>query len=158
MPQLTDTHVTQPDTPDPNIVQGKRKCCLTERLHENSDPFSSKRATKKAASSAILTVSNPPIASTSLSRQGLDTAASSNDRLDRQLIDIDDSDLEDSRKDDDDKGEATEADESDGAELGRSPIATISDLNIYQTFSTTEKGVGCTNLYLLQTSPNSQIC
>jgi hypothetical protein len=158
MPQLTDTRITQPDTPDPNVVQGKHKCHPTECLYENGDPLSSKRAMKKAASSATLTVGNPPTASMSLSRQGLDTATSSNDGLDRQPIDIDDSDLEDSRKDDDDEGEATEVDESDGAELGRSPIATISDLHIYQTFSMTEKGVGHTDLCLLQTSPNSQIC
>jgi len=54
----------------------------------------------------------------------------SNDGLDRQPIDIDDSDLKDSRKDNNDEGEATEVDKSDNAELGRSPI-TISDLNIY---------------------------
>jgi hypothetical protein len=47
-------------------------------------------------------------------------------------------------------------DKSDDAELDRLPIA-ISDLNIYQTFSMTAKGVGCTDLYL-QTSSNSQIC
>jgi hypothetical protein len=41
-----------------------------------------------------------------------------------------DSDLKDSRKDDDDEGEVTEVNESDGAELGRLPIA-ISNLNIY---------------------------
>jgi len=40
MPQLTNTHVTQPDTPKPNIVQGKRKCRLTEHLCENGGPLS----------------------------------------------------------------------------------------------------------------------
>ena len=121
MPQLTDTHITQPDTPKPNVVQGKCKCHPTECLHENSDPLSCKRARKKAASSAML------IGSTSLSQQGLDTAALSNDRLDIQPINIDDSDLEDSRKDNDNKGEreATEPDKSDDAKLGKSPITYI---------------------------------
>ena len=75
----------------------------------------------------MLTGSNPPIASTSLLQQGLDTATSSNDRLDIQPININDSNLEDSRKNDDDEGEgeATELDESDDAELGKSPIAYI---------------------------------
>jgi hypothetical protein len=125
MPQLTDTCVTQPNTPDPNVVQGMHKCCLTKHLHENGDPLAHKRARNKAASSTVLTVSNLPTASTSLS-----TAASSNDRLDIQLIDIDDSDYEDFRKDDDNEGEATELDKSDNAELSKSPIAT-SDLIIY---------------------------
>jgi len=108
-------------------VQGKRKCCLTEHLCENGDPLFYKRARKKTASSAMLTGSNPPIASTSLLQQGLDTATSSNDRLDIQPININDSNLEDSRKNDDDEGEgeATELDESDDAELGKSPIAYI---------------------------------
>jgi len=127
MPQLTDTHVTQPDTPKPNVVQGKRRHRPTKHLHENGDPLSYKRARKKAASSAALTGSNPPTASMSLLWQGLDTAASSDDGLNIQLINIDDSDLEDFRKDNDDEmeGEATELDERDDAELGKSPITYI---------------------------------
>ncbi len=121
MPQLTDTHITQSDTPESNVVQGKHKHHLTECLHENSDPLSCKRARKKAASSAALT------GSTSLSWQGLDTAALSDDGLDIQPINIDNSDLKDSRKNDDDEREreATKLDESDNAELGKSSIAYI---------------------------------
>jgi len=81
-----------------------------------------------------VTARNLPAASTSLSSlQGLDSADSSDDRhpngVDIQPIGVDDSDLEDSRKDDNNEGEATEHDKTDDAELGKSPITIFNLIN-----------------------------
>ena len=79
------------------------------------------------------------------------------DGLDIQPIDVNESDLEDSREEDNEEGEATECDETDDAELGKSPIM-IFDLIDLSDLSMTVKGVGCTDLCVLQTCPNNQIC
>jgi hypothetical protein len=148
MPQLTDSHVDRPDTPDPDsVVQGTRKRRPTQRLRENGDPLAHKRA-KQKPSSAALTASNPPTASPALqvieggsatarnvpaastslsSLQGLVTADLTDDGLsdglDIQPIDVDDGGLEDFRKDEEEEeGEATECEETDDAELGKLPI------------------------------------
>ena len=152
MPQLTNSHVDRPDTPDPDgIVQSTCKCRLTQRLRENGDPLAYKRAKQKPFSAA-LTASNLPTASPALqvvegesatarnvpaattscsSLQGLVTANLTDDRLsdglDIQPINVDDSNLEDFRKDKKEEGEATEHDETDDAKLGKLPI-TIFDL------------------------------
>jgi len=52
------------------------------------------------------------------------------DGLDIQPININDSHLEDSRKDDNDKREATECKETDDAKLGKSPITIFSLINL----------------------------
>ena len=79
-----------------------------------------------------MTARNVPAATTSHSSlQGLITADLTDDRLsdglDIQPINVDDSNLEDFRKDKEEEGEATERDETDDAELGKLPI-TIFDL------------------------------
>ena len=109
-----------------------------------------------------MTARNVPAAATSCSSlQGPITANLTDDRhsdgLDIQLINVDESDLEDSRKEDNEEGEATECDETDDAELGKSPIM-IFDLIDLSDLSMTVKGVGCTDLCVLQTCPNNQIC
>ncbi len=43
-------------------------------------------------------------------------------RLDIQLINVDDSNLEDFRKDKEEEGKATECNKTDDAKLGKSPI------------------------------------
>ena len=152
MPQLTDSRINRPDTPNPDgVVQSTCKHCPTQHLCENSDPLAHKRA-KQKPSSAALTASNPPMASPMLqvvegesatarnvpaattshsSLQGLITADLTDDRLsdglDIQPINVDDSNLEDFRKDKKEEGEATEHDETDDAKLGKLPI-TIFDL------------------------------
>jgi len=152
MPEFTDSRVDQPDTPNPDgVVQGTRKRRPMQRLHENGDPLAHKRA-KQKPSSAALTASNLPTASTALqvieggsararnvpaastslsSLQGIVTADLTDDGLsdglDIQPIDVDDSGLEDFNKDEEEEGEATEREETDDAELGKLPI-TIFDL------------------------------
>ncbi len=152
MPQLTDSRVDRPDTPDPDgVVQRTHKRHPMQRLRENGDPLAHKRA-KQKPSSAMLIASNLPTASPALqvveggsatarnvpaattsrsSLQGLVTANLTNDGLsdglDIQPIDVDDSNLEDFRKDEEEEGEATEHNETDDAKLGKLPI-TIFDL------------------------------
>ncbi len=107
MPQLSDI---QPNTPNANIVQGSCKHHLTQCLHENGNPLACKRARKQASSSALtlsnlLTGSNPSVVSTSLLLQHSDTANSREDSvsngLDIQPIDVDNSDIEETREDGD---------------------------------------------------------
>jgi hypothetical protein len=146
MPLLSNT---KPDTPDLNVVQGPRKRRPTQRLHENGDPLACKRP-RKQAPSATLTVGDSPTASvspvlqvlsgaisatvstptatTSLSLQGCDTPADSrcdngaSDSRDMELIDVDDSDLGNSSEHGNSEGEATEQDEDNDTELGKSSI------------------------------------
>jgi hypothetical protein len=146
MPLLSDT---EPDTPDLNVVQGLRKRCPTQCLCENGDPLARKRP-RKQAPSAMLTVGDSPTASMSpalqvlsgavgvtvstptatmsLSLQGHDTPADSqhdneaSDSHDMEPIDVDDSDLGNSSEHGNSEGEATEQDEDDDTELGKSSI------------------------------------
>jgi hypothetical protein len=131
MPQLSDT---QPNTSNANVVQGLHKRRLTQRLCENGDPLAHKRARKQASSSTLtpsdpLTGSSPPAVSTSLLLQRPETANSSidnvSDGLDIQPIDVDNSDIEETREDGNanSEGEATELDEDDEAELCKLSIS-----------------------------------
>lgn len=178
MPPLSQSSDGQLDAPDRNIVQGPRKRRPTQRLCENGDPLACKRARKKASPAAptvsnlpsapaasvspaqqVLegaTARNPPAASASLLLQGLDTADSNDNGvhsgLDTQVIDVDDSNLEDSRAREDGESESegggTELDEDDDAELGKTSF-NIFDLIDSSDISTTPKGVGHTNLCFL---------
>jgi hypothetical protein len=148
MPQLSNTQPNTPGPNDANVVQGPRKRRPTQRLRENGDPLAYKRA--KKASSDALTLSNPwtasvspapqalegatannrlaVAASTSLLLQAPDTAASSENSLDIQPIDVDNSDLEEIREDGDadSEGDAAEQDkggEDDETELCKSSIS-----------------------------------
>jgi hypothetical protein len=131
MPQLSNT---QPNTSNTNVVQGPRKRRLTQCLHENGDPLAHKRARKQASSSTLtpsdpLTGSSPPAVGVSLLLQRSETANSSidnvSDGLDIQPIDVDNSDVEETREDGNanSEGEATEPDEDDEAELCKSSIS-----------------------------------
>ncbi len=126
---------TQPNTPNTNVVQGPCKCHLTQHLHENGDPLACKRARKQASSSTLtlsnpLTGSNPSAVSTSLLLQHPNTADSREDSvsdgLDIWLIDINNSNIKETREDGNVnlEGQATELDAEDNeAELCKSSIS-----------------------------------
>ena len=122
MPLLSQSSDGQLDAPDRNIVQGPRKRRPTQRLRENGDPLACKKARKNAAPTVnnpssvpaasvspaqqVLegaTATNPPAASVPVLLQRLDTADSNDSGvhtgLDALAIDVDDSNLEDSRED-----------------------------------------------------------
>ena len=147
MPPLSQSSDGQLDAPDRNIVQGPRKRRPTQHLRENGDPLACKKARKNAASTVnnpstassapaasvspaqqVLegaTATNPPAASAPVLLQRLDTADSNDSGvhtgLDALVIDVDDSNLEDSREDgkSEEEGGGTELDEDDDAELGK---------------------------------------